>query len=551
MSTQTLPPCEQTFQFPKVDGAQTIELKDQTPKKVSVHLDHERLMDCIHCGLCLSACPTYAENGLEADSPRGRIYLMRALAEGRAEPTPTLVEHLDKCLGCRACETACPSGVQYGHLIEGARAHLFEHYDRPIDQRIKNKMVELSFPYPARMEWALLPVRVLRRTGVLPLLRKIGVMKMLGQLGDMEGLLPPLPPMRKRINFPVKWKARGEKQASVGMLTGCVMQVMQSQVNEATARVLCKSGCDVAAPKTQNCCGALHAHIGDIEKAKVFAKGNIVAFENWEKDNGNLDALVINAAGCGAALKEYPGWFKGDAEWEHRSITFAEKVKDVSEFLAQPDFKSRLQAQMSQTPSGSTPDALSPANNLDAREVTPNSAGASTLQAVNFAVQPSEENQLAATNAEQSAPDNQRSKARNQKPKPRCVTYHDACHLAHGQGIRAEPRELLEMVSQSGAFQMVALTEAEMCCGSAGSYNITQPEMAMQLLERKMKHIANTGASTVVTGNPGCAMQIMLGAKKFGPDVEVLHPIEVLDRATKGLSEFQEARFCLKRRATP
>ncbi len=526
MSTQQLPPCEQSLKFNP-----TIELQDQTPKKISVHLDHERLMDCIHCGLCLSSCPTYSENGLEADSPRGRIYLMRALAEGRAEPTPTLVGHLDKCLGCRACETACPSGVQYGHLIEGARAHLFEHYDRPIDQRVKNKMVELSFPYPARMEWALLPVRVLRRIGLLPLLRKVGVMKMLGQLGDMEGLLPPLPPMQKRLKFPVRWKAQGSKQASVGMMTGCVMQVMQSQVNEATARVLCKSGCDVAAPKTQNCCGALHAHIGDIEKAKEFAQGNIIAFENWQKENGTLDAIVINAAGCGAALKEYPGWFKGDSEWENRSIAFSEKVRDVSEFLAQPNFKARLQEQMGRPEKTETSSSFAPEKKkLDAREAMPNTTGASTLQAVNNAIATDDANELAATDSLSATTPLQGA---DKKPKTRCVTYHDACHLAHGQGIRAQPRELLDMIAANGDFEIVALTESEMCCGSAGSYNITQPEMAMQLLERKMKHIAKTGASVVVTGNPGCAMQLMLGAKKFGPDVEVLHPVEVLDRATK------------------
>jgi len=499
-------------------------LKDQTPKKVSVHLDHDRLMDCIHCGLCLPTCPTYAETGLEADSPRGRIYLMRALAEGRAETTPTLVGHLDKCLGCRACETACPSGVQYGHLIEGARAHLHEHYERPVDQRLKNKAVELSFPYPNRMELALLPVRILRRVGIIPLLHKIGFMKLLGNLGDMESLLPPLPPISKRLKFPVEWKAQGEKQASVGMMTGCVMQVMQSHVNEATARVLCKSGCDVAAPKTQNCCGALHAHIGDIEQAKEFARRNIVAFEDWQKDHGPLDAIVINAAGCGAALKEYPGWFKGDTEWEERSKTFAESVKDVSEFLDQPAFKSRLEAltkgRKQETGNGKQQTELA------ARDVVPHTTGASTLEAVNDAVESDAKNKIAALNT-------QTPKTKDQRPKTKVVTYHDACHLAHGQGIRAEPRDLLQMLSDNGEFEFIALTEAEMCCGSAGSYNITQPEMAMQLLERKMKHIANTGAQVVVTGNPGCAMQIMLGAKKFGPKVEVLHPVQVLDRATE------------------
>jgi Fe-S oxidoreductase len=506
------------------------ELRDQTPKKVSVHLDHDRMMDCIHCGLCLPTCPTYAETGLEADSPRGRIYLMRALAEGREEATPTLVEHLDKCLGCRACETACPSGVQYGHLIEGARAHLFEHYERPVDQRLKNKAVELSFPYPNRMELALLPVRVLRRSGVLPLLRKMGVMKLLGNLGDMEALLPPLPPMQKRLKFPVRWKARGEKQASVGMITGCVMQVMQSHVNEATARVLCKAGCDVAAPKTQNCCGALHAHIGDIEQAKKFAQGNIVAFENWEKERGALDAIIINAAGCGAVLKEYPGWFKGDEQWETRAQNFSRKMQDISEFLDQDSFKARLQGLLGneKRETGNTKQKTP----LQAREALPNTVGGSTLEALGESVPHDAENEFGAVTAQNPAP-NPPLKTQNSKLKTRVVTYHDACHLAHGQGIRAEPRDLLQMLADSGEFEVVNLTEAEMCCGSAGSYNITQPEMAMQLLERKMKHIAASGASVVVTGNPGCAMQIMLGAQKFGPPVKVLHPVEVLDRATK------------------
>jgi glycolate oxidase iron-sulfur subunit len=500
--------------------------RTQTPRKTSVHLDHERLMDCIHCGLCLSHCPTYAEEGLEADSPRGRIYLMRALAEGRAEPTPTLVSHLDKCLGCRACETACPSGVQYGHLIEGARAHLFEHYKRPVDQRLKSKLVELSFPYPNRMEAALLPIRILRRTGVLPLLRKLGILKLLGNLGDMEGLLPKLPPMRKRLQFPTTWRARGEEQARVGMITGCVMQVMQSPVNEATARVLSKAGCRVAAPQTQKCCGALHAHIGDIEKAKNFAKANIVCFETWQKEQGELDAIIINAAGCGAALKEYPGWFKGEAEWEDRARAFSEKVKDVSEFLAQPEFKARLQSLMKNR----KPEKGNGKRETAARDVIPNTQGASTLQATSGNIQKTSNEKFAAASAESTAPESSCSRPESQASR---LTYHDACHLAHGQGIRAQPRELLEICAGELNVEIVALGEAEMCCGSAGSYNITQPEMAMRLLERKMKHIARTGAQVVVTGNPGCAMQIMLGAQKFGPIVEVLHPVEVLDRATR------------------
>jgi Fe-S oxidoreductase len=512
-----------------------IPLKDQEPIKTSVHLDHDRLMDCIHCGLCLSHCPTYAEEGVEADSPRGRIYLMRSLAEGRAEPTPTLVQHLDRCLGCRACETACPSGVQYGHLIEGTRAYLHEHYDRPLDQRIKNKMVELSFPYPNRMELALLPVRVLRRVGILPLLRKIGFMKLLGNLGDMEMLLPPLPPMSKRIKFPTTWKAHTQKQASVGMITGCVMQVMQSHVNESTAKVLSKAGCDVAAPKTQGCCGALHAHLGDMEKAKEFARNNIVAFEDWQKENGALNAIIINAAGCGAVLKEYPGWFKGEADWADRSKEFSEKIKDVSEFLAQDQFKSRLESLMTSRADENLKSKIQNPKSLAARDIIPNTKGASTVDAVNENVEQSTPEQesderIAATKAESVAPEPAKSTTELDAGK---MTYHDACHLAHGQGIRSQPRELMELCASVEGVTMVPLGESEMCCGSAGSYNITQPEMAMQLLERKMKHIAKTGAKVVVTGNPGCAMQIMLGAQKFGPKVEVLHPIQVLDRATE------------------
>lgn len=535
--------------MPDCPSTSSIQLRVQTPEGTRAHIDHDRLMDCIHCGLCLSQCPTYAEEGLEADSPRGRIYIMRALAEGRSEPTPTLVEHLDLCLGCRACETACPSGVQYGHLIEGARAYVRENYKRPWHQRLIGKVIESTFPYPARLEAALLPVRVLRRTGVLPLLHRIGFMKALGILGDMEMLLPKLPPMQKRLNFAEQWRARGQEQARVGMITGCVMQVMQSQINEATARVLAKAGCHVAAPKTQGCCGALHAHSGDLDEAKRLARHNIAVFEGWQRANGDLDSIIINAAGCGAALKEYAGWLKDDPAWAERARAFTDKVKDVSEFLDQPPFKARLVALMR----GKAPAATSkPAINDVPREVMPNITGGSTLQAANASVPQQAANQDAVLDPEESLSvesalnghrphepyqslETQPALAMNTQGGRRgkaapCVTYHDACHLAHGQGVRAEPRDLLGAVP---GMNLVPLGESEMCCGSAGIYNITQPEMAMQLLQRKMGHIAATGANVVVTGNPGCMMQIMLGAQKFEVPVEVRHPIEILDAATQ------------------
>jgi glycolate oxidase iron-sulfur subunit len=524
-----------------------LELRAQTPETVPVHIDHERLMDCIHCGLCLSQCPTYAEEGLEADSPRGRVYLMRALAEGRSAPTPSLVRHLDLCLGCRACETACPSGVQYGHLLEGTRSYLRQNYRRPWRQRAVGKMVESIFAHPDRLEAALLPLRVLRRSGVLPLLHRTGVMRMLGCLGDMERMLPPMPPMRKRLHFPVTWPARGNQQAHVGLLTGCVMQVVQSPIHEATARVLTKAGCRVEAPREQVCCGALHAHGGGIREAKAFARKNIEVFEALQRQCGDLDAIIINAAGCGAALKEYAGWFKDDRQWAERAAAFAAKVRDVSEFLAQPHFKTRLAALMEQPSTHSSSPGTHPSNDAP-RETIPNTVGGNTLQALGEITDEYSANQLEAAESRgapgadeavtgdrllgvpHTRPEAATGGRRHTSRRSRRLTYHDACHLAHGQGVRAQPRALLDIVPDG---EWVPLAESEMCCGSAGIYNITQPAMALRLLERKMKHIAATGARVVVTGNPGCMMQLRMGAEKFGVPVEVRHTVEILDAATR------------------
>jgi Fe-S oxidoreductase len=510
-----------------------------------VHLDHERMMDCIHCGLCLSQCPTYAEEGVEADSPRGRIYLMRALAEGRVEAKPDIVEHFDLCLGCRACETACPSGVQYGHLIEGTRAHLREHYKRPWKQRAIGWAIESTFPYPERLDLAMLPIRILRNTGIMSVLHKSGFMKLLGNAGEMERMLPPLPPFRSRLKLPEQAPARGEQQAKVGMITGCVMPVMQTHVNEATMRVLTKAGCAVDAPRGQACCGALHAHSGDLAKAKELAKHNIELFEKWEQGHGELDAVVINAAGCGAALKEYEGWLQDDPAWAERARNFTEKVRDVSEYLAEPRFKDRLTTLMSPKPKDQSPKPKAPQVDV-ARETIPNTAGASTLQAVNSEVAPGEANRAQAQiGSEQISAQESINKQRPHQPYdnpeapvkvgptvPGRLTYHDACHLAHGQGIRTEPRDLVQAATDANGEEFVPLRESDMCCGSAGIYNITQPEMAMQLLQRKMQHIADTGAEVVVSANPGCTMQLKLGAYKFKVPVQVLHPVEVLDEAT-------------------
>ncbi len=502
-----------------------------TEKNGLAWLDHDRLMDCIHCGLCLSQCPTYAEEGLEADSPRGRIYLMRALKEGHAQPTPELVKHLDSCLGCRACETACPSGVQYGGLIEGARAYLREEYPQPWKQRTLGRIIEAIFPHPDRLDLALMPVKIGRRLGIIPLLHKIGAMKNLGYIGDLEWMLPKLSPTSKRLAFPDQWKAQGEPQARVGMITGCVMPVMLLDVNIATAKVLSRAGCTVEAPKTQGCCGALHAHTGGMLQAKEFAKRNIEAFEEVEQQSGALDAIIINAAGCGASLKEYGHWFHGDAQWRSRAERFAAKVKDVSEFLAQEPFKSRL-AQLTDS-STRLSKTNAPTNDI-ARETLPNTIGASTIH--NGEMPKDDANLEQAQDVESTTADasikNSKLKAQNSQ-----ATYHDACHLAHGQGIRVQPRDLMNLCGET----LVPLEESEMCCGSAGIYNITQPQMAMQLLERKMKHIENTGAKVVITGNPGCMLQLMLGARKFGVAVAIKHPVEILEKATRRKSSTRKA----------
>ncbi len=483
-------------------------------------------MDCIHCGLCLSQCPTYAEEGLEADSPRGRIYLMRALAEGRAEPTAEVTRHFDSCLGCRACETACPSGVRYGHLIENTREFLKQEQAPTKHRSPLVQVLEAVFPYSPRLDALLIAVRFGRKSGLIWLARRVGLMKLLGPLGAMEANLPPLRPFGSHRKFPVETKARGKEAARVGMVTGCVLPVLQPQVNEATSSVLSKAGCHVAAPRNQRCCGALHAHGGDLDTARKFARHNIALFEAWQAEHGNWDAIIINAAGCGAALKEYPAWLSEDAEWRERAEKFAAKVRDVSEFLAQEPFASRLQVLAGPPQPPAQPSRMPDATHGAAREAVPNTAGAASLPA-NASGRDDKLLPLEGDEQTKAAP------GAPELASPRRVTYHDACHLAHGQGVRAQPRQLVKMAADGLGVELVPLGESEMCCGSAGTYNILQPAMASQLLERKMKNIQATGAGIVVSANIGCTLQLRGGARQLNSPLQVLHPVELLDQATQ------------------
>jgi len=420
---------------------------------VLAELEYGQLLQCVHCGLCLPSCPTYAELGQEPDSPRGRIYLIKALADGRIGLSDSAAGHLSLCLGCRACESACPSGVQYGHLIEAGRAELeTRRPGSPFRRLVRRVAFAWLLPRPALLRAVASGLRFYQRSGLQRLVRASGLLRLLpASLGASEALLPPLPPAGRGGALPEVTPARGVRRGAVGLLHGCVQDAVFRPHNEATIRCLARQGVEVRVPRAQRCCGALHAHAGDPETARTLARATIAAFEAAE-----LEAIVVNAAGCGAHMKAYGHLLRNDPAWAARAAAFARKVVDVTEFLARAPLAGPLGA---------------------------------------F---------------------------------PRRATYHDPCHLAHGQKVRSEPRTLLRAVP---GLELVELGEAEMCCGSAGIYNLTEPTMAQRLLDRKMAHVEATGAATVVTANPGCILQLAAGLRARGRDVEVLHVVEVLDRA--------------------
>jgi len=420
---------------------------------VLAELEYGQLLQCVHCGLCLPSCPTYAELGQEPDSPRGRIYLIKALADGRVELSDSAAEHLSLCLGCRACESACPSGVSYGHLIEAARAELeARRPGSPVRRLVRRAAFDGLLPRPALLRLVARALRFYQRSGLQRLVRASGLLRVFpATLAASEALLPPLPPAGRGGALPEIIPARGAPRGRVGLLHGCVQDAVFRPHNEATIRCLARQGVEVRIPRAQGCCGALHAHAGEPERARALARATIAAFEA-----GELEAVVVNAAGCGAHMKAYGHLLRGDPAWAGRAAAFAGTVVDVTEFLARRPLA---------VPLG---------------------------------------------------------------PLPLRATYHDPCHLAHGQQVRSAPRALLRAVP---GLELVELGEAEMCCGSAGIYNLTEPVMAQRLLDRKMAHVEATGAATVVTANPGCILQLAAGLRARGRNVEVLHVVEVLDRA--------------------
>lgn len=402
------------------------------------------LSKCVRCGLCLQHCPTYVETGLETESPRGRLYLMRALHDDIVAMTPNAAGHLDQCLQCRNCEAVCPSGVPYGRIMEQTRAHVLDSKDAPLSWRLRALFLREVIARPRRMRLFAGALRFAQETGLQSLAERLPVV----------GARASLAPRIAKRPFTAKGtlaRPEGVVRARVALLTGCIMPYAYGRVHRATVRVLARNGCEVVAPPSQICCGALHAHNGDAKTARELAQHNIDAFLA-----AGVDAIVVNSAGCGAAMKEYGDLLAEDAAYRDKAREFSSLVRDVSEFLAALPFE---------RPSG-------------------------RVNAI--------------------------------------VTYQDSCHLAHAQLITQAPRQILESIR---GLRVVEMATPDRCCGSAGVYSLTQPEMSLDLLDAKMNDIAMTGAGYIATSNPGCMSQLEAGVRRHGLGARVVHIVELLDRA--------------------
>ncbi|MGI8482927.1 MAG: (Fe-S)-binding protein [Thermomicrobiales bacterium] len=417
--------------------------------------DDDLLRDCVHCGMCLPTCPTYRMTGQEASSPRGRLWLMKSVMDGRLDLLDSeFDEQMYQCLNCRACEAVCPSGVQYGPLVEASRAQLEQHRPRPFWQRAARKVgMDMPFADPRRIRVTVNALRLYQRSGLAMFVRKVGILRVL-RLETLEAMVPPLKEA-PLVSGTESWRPVHVTEEA-HLFNGCVMSTVFAGTNRAAGRVLAHNGvaCDV--PAGQQCCGALHIHSGMMDGARKLAKKNIDSFEKF----GN-EPIIVTAAGCGAALKEYDFLLKDDSEYAQRAKSFSHRVKDVSEYLA---------AQKLYPPKQETPVV---------------------------------------------------------------VTYQEPCHLAHAQRITEQPRMLLKMVP---GLKLEEMRESSLCCGSAGIYNIIRKDMADDLGDRKAGHILATSASTVVTANPGCAMQLRTSLRRNGSEMPVRHVVEILDEAYGGKS---------------
>lgn len=424
------------------------------------HPPDPKLIDtCVHCGFCLSTCPSYRVIGKEMDSPRGRVYLMDAINEGEAALNEATVQHFDSCLGCLACVSTCPSGVQYDKLIAATRPQIERNYERSLPDTLYRKLIFNLFPYPNRLRVLLAPLMVYQKLGLQQLVRASGLLKRLSpRLAAMESNLPNLTLDAFYEPLPEVIPAVGEKRYRVGMILGCVQRLFFSKVNNATVRVLTANGCEVVVPKAQGCCAALPEHQGQREQAQAIARQMIDSFEGT-----NVDFIIINAAGCGHTLKEYGHILEDDPNYREKAKEFAAKVKDAQEFLALAGLTAKL----------------SPITD-----------------------------------------------------KILTIVYQDACHLLHGQKISVQPRQLLRQIPN---VQLREPIDAALCCGSAGVYNMLQPEVAEELGQQKVTNLLNTGAELITSANPGCTLQISKHLQQQGKEVPIVHPIELLDYSIRGV----------------
>ena len=411
------------------------------------------IQDCVHCGFCLSACPTYLETGNELDSPRGRIHLIKAAEEGRIPMGESLVRHLDLCLGCLACETACPSGVRYGSLIEMSRGQIERRYKRGLGEKILRAFIFRVFPYPRRLK-LLLPFVYL--AGALGL-KRIFPPRLLDRISlPASSMFHMLPEVSSAFGETLSafYPAVGETRKKVALLSGCVQGVFFPEINRATVEVLRASGCEVFVPKNQGCCGALSVHSGRLEEGREFARKLVALFAALD-----IDAVVVNSAGCGSTMKEYAEILRGDPVYSEAAQRLSGKTVDVMEFLSDAGMGAPLH------------------------------------------------------------------------PLDISVTYQDACHIVHGQGIRSAPRELLGSIP---GLELVEMRRSDHCCGSAGIYNIVQTEMSAKLLSGKISEIEKTGADYLAVGNPGCMIQIRKGLLGSGSGTKIVHPVEILNWSLRG-----------------
>lgn len=433
--------------------------KSKIQEAFKSNMDEDELLNCMRCGFCLPTCPTYIQSGYkESQSPRGRIALMKAIVDGLIEPDEDIERTLNECLGCRACEPVCPSGVKYGHLLEEARDIFTQNKKFSLPIKILRKAVFHGlFPHQKRIRIVIGLLGMYQRSGLQTMVRKIGVFKLLpNTLATMERVLPQAPTMKEMRQRPDFLSAEGTGKMVVGFFSGCLMDTMFLKSNLATMKLLQKAGCDVIIPKIQNCCGALHGHAGEKSGAKELAKQNIQAFEDT-----NVDYIITNAGGCGAFLVDYGHLLKDDPKWADRAKSFAAKIMDISAILVELGFQHRDLHLPSQV-----------------------------------------------------------------------ITYQDSCHLRNVQKTAAQPRILLEAIQ--GTFYQ-EMKEADRCCGSAGIYNIVHSELSMQYLDYKMACVHETDATTIVTANPGCLLQMKLGIEREGLShcMRAIHIVDLLLEAVE------------------